>query len=131
MIKNKSDKPYFVLYKRDVETEKNKKYENRQLYDRMNYFTNEQDAKIFAFNNLPARLAQNASYAQITPNQEYLICAEYHGKYQSCCMGECDSMTTLDVVTAKQNNIQNTIEALVQEKYCEGIVAVGLELKLF
>ncbi len=131
MMKNKSDKPYFVLYKRDIATEKRKKYEDRQLYDKMEYFTSEQDAKVFAFNNLPARVGQNTGYAEIKSEQEYLVAAEYFGKYESSCMGETDYMRTIDLVTTKANGIQNTIEALVQEKHCEGIAAVGLELKLF
>lgn len=128
-------KDYFVLYERDVKTEKEKKYGERMLFDNCKYFEGTAEAQRFAFKNLPAIFGKRTSLneedkAKLKDEQKpYIVAAKQTGKYCSSCMGETDYLETYDVIRCSENELETTIEKLAGENETDEIIA-GLELKL-
>lgn len=125
---------YFVLYKRDIPTEKQKRYQNKMLYDKIKEFPEKENALEFATLNLPSALVQRyplnpAEVETKNPETPYLIAAEFFGKYSHYCCGEGEFIKTYDVKRCKQEDVESTIEKFAKEDRYEKAL-VGLELKI-
>ncbi len=123
---------YVVLYKRDVKTEKRKKYGERMLYDYKKEFGDLASARTYATEHLPAivfkkgtEIAQEEVKDLTKP---YVVVAQHHGKYSSSCMGETDPMRTYDAIRVEGSELEEKIESMASEDHVEKILA-GVELK--
>lgn len=127
---------YFVLFKRDIEMERQKRYKQKQrmLFDECREFPDAKKAKEFAIKNLPAVYAKqyplDAEESQLRdPEKPYVVVGKYIGKYSSYCMGETEYMTTFDAVRCSKDAVEGIVEKLAGENNCEEVF-VGLELKV-
>jgi len=127
---------YYVAYKRDQPTERNRKYPaHRLLFDCMKTFSTYENAQAFAEENLPAVMAKKlpASVEEITHARDakhpYVVIAEFYGKYSSTCMGETDPMTTYDVIRCSQQELASVVDEVACEPHFKKLWR-GLEVKL-
>jgi hypothetical protein len=126
---------YFVLYDRDLKTERSKEYGETMLFDQMKYFHDLASARSFAMRQLPAIVAKRECYHPSKddelrdPSKPYVIAAEHYGKYTSSCMGETDSLKTYDARRCGAADVESIMEKMLIERTARCIVG-GLELKL-
>jgi len=126
---------FFVLFKRDIKTEKEKEYGPKMLYDHMAEYPTLAKATEFALEHIPATIVKKlplteAETSRIRDSEKpYLVAAQFNGKYHSCCMGETDPMTTFDALRCSEKDLEATVEAFSAEG-AEKII-VGAELKVY
>jgi hypothetical protein len=128
---------YYVLYERDIETEKDKRYGAKMLYDSMTRYNEIDKAVRFGLSNLPALLFKVLPLTEqdlaIIKNKDmpYIVAAKFEGKYNHHdYAGECDPLISYDVIRCKQNDLENLVENFKKEKNIEKIIT-GIELNLY
>lgn len=130
------EKEYFVLYKRDMKTEKTKMYREKMLFDYYQEFAGPEEAKSFAFLNLPCVLAkrdiltENIHDMVRDKKTPYVVAAKHYGKYKHYDYGGgCDYLETYDAVRCSADALEGVVEKIASEDYIKEII-VGLELRL-
>jgi len=138
--KEKMNGNYFVLYKRDAKIEVEKKYGEKMLYDNCKYFEGYNEARSFAFRNIPAIFAKRSSLERVSEKEKlrdvkkpYVVAAEHSGKYKSYDIdGGSEALTTYDTLRSGESELETTIDGLIKDKkdaeHIESVL-VGVELK--
>jgi len=122
---------YFVLYRRDVRTEKTKEYGERRLYDKCKFFCGWEEAKDFASENFPSLLGNKNLFSEAKEEKKYLAVVRHGGKYKHHDYGgDCDYLETYDVLRCKKSELEKTLEEMSTEEHAEKVFA-GIEEKLF
>jgi hypothetical protein len=123
---------YFVLYKIDNKSTKQPSYPGVELYDCIKYLGDEESAKKFAYNNLPARIGKRYDITSALGDADYLVVGKFDGKYKSYCGWDDTSewLTTYDAVRCKRNEIEAVVNHFSREERFKKL-EIGIETKLF
>jgi hypothetical protein len=129
------EKDYFVLFGRDFDTEKTRRYGKKMLYDSKKDFIILEEAKRFALLNMPASIAKRFPVYEKdkeqarNPNSPYIVVAKFVGKYNHTSIdGSRDPLTNFDALRCNDSGIEKIIELFAREGAKE--IIIGLDLKL-
>jgi hypothetical protein len=128
---------YFVLYRRDLEAEKNLKKQTRgkMLFDAAKEFKDYNRALIHANANLPAILAKKTPLseeekAKIRDEQRpYIVAGYFESKYRHHSYdGSSDNIPTNEVVRCSEGELEKAVEKVSSEGATK--IRVGIELRV-
>jgi len=131
-----SQSKYFVLYARDIGTEKSRRYGDRMLYDKCKQFNNAQKALEYASNSLPSimgvKIPIDKQYLEQArdPNKPFVVVARHEGKYNHEFIdGSSDALIDFDAIRCNESELESTVDMLSQEPNTQEVF-VGLELEV-
>ena len=130
--------PYFVLYHRDLKTEKSdSRAKGREVYDILRGFKTLDTAKKFSLENLHELplfvkrypIQEEESEPMKESEKPYIVSAYFKNKYyHGCYDGSSDPVPTHEVIRCAKHDLESAITEFAREAASR--IDVGIELKI-
>lgn len=109
---------YFVLYERNINSEKIKKADGRMLYKKLKKFKTEEKATKFGLSKLqgtPIIAKTIKCLSDYHPTASYIVAAYFPEKYQRGFCGDYYNVPMYEVLRCTQDSLDKFVEELARE----------------